>query len=395
MLTAQDGRSDYVKVLDFGIARIADEAAVTKFKDGAPGTLEFMAPELFATHNAPDPAIDQYALGILLYDILTGSPPFMGNDMEIVHAHLRTPPPRLSALRDPHDPVIPEALEDLAAALIAKDPKQRPTGAQTVARLMGLRPQLPPRSLRGVLALRTQVLAASQVGQALQAAQTFVLPYNRPDFAQTAQLQSVLRQLDEVEDQIARLGEQLVQRSEVLHKKRWPSGLPDVLTQIQQQIHALEQQEEELGLQLALLREEAALQERREQGRRDDLFRRLLAQREIAHARPASTPEEKRIQEEAVLALERAYHQPAVLTEAAHKLAAEQAKWQSQREELSSLRRQLAGQTLRCFLLDLRSRGAAEPGQQVAYEALEQALQTFDEQSAAVTVLCAQLPRNG
>ena len=252
-----------------------------------------------------------------------------------------------------------------------------------------------PRSLRGVLALRTQVLAASQVGQALQAAQTFVLPYNRPDFAQTAQLQSVLRQLDEVEDQIARLGEQLVQRSEVLHKKRWPSGLPDVLTQIQQQIHALEQQEEELGLQLALLREEAALQERREQGRRDDLFRRLLAQREIARARPAQTPEEKRIQEEAVLALERAYHQPAVLTEAAHKLAAEQAKWQSQREELSSLRRQLAGQTLRCFLLDLRSRGAAEPGQQVAYEALEQALQTFDEQSAAVTVLCAQLPRNG
>ena len=209
MLTAQDGRSDYVKVLDFGIARIADEAAVTKFKDGAPGTLEFMAPELFTTHNAPDPAIDQYALGILLYDILTGSPPFMGNDMEIVHAHLRTPPPRLSALRDPHDPVIPEALEDLAAALIAKDPKQRPTGAQTVARLMGLRPQLPPRSLRGVLALRTQVLAASQVGQALQAAQTFVLPYNRPDFAQTAQLQSVLRQLDEVEDQIARLGEEI------------------------------------------------------------------------------------------------------------------------------------------------------------------------------------------
>jgi PAS domain S-box-containing protein len=94
------------------------------------GQLDTLAPEQTGRLNrAVDRRADLYALGAVLHEIFTGLPPFAGADaLELVHAHLARPAPRL---RD-RAPDVPEPLARLVEALLAKRPEDRPSSATAV-----------------------------------------------------------------------------------------------------------------------------------------------------------------------------------------------------------------------------------------------------------------------
>jgi serine/threonine protein kinase len=83
--------TDFVKLLDFGLAQMKGELRVTA-TGTVFGTPEYIAPE--QARGAPlTHACDLYALGCVLFEMLTSELPFQGSTSELVLAHLRTPPP--------------------------------------------------------------------------------------------------------------------------------------------------------------------------------------------------------------------------------------------------------------------------------------------------------------
>jgi serine/threonine-protein kinase len=116
MLT-DDGR---VKVVDFGIARVADAAPITQTA-ALLGTPQYLAPEQ-AQGSSLDARADLYALGVCLYELLTGSPPFAdGTPVAIAYRHIHEQPRPPSQLR----PDMPAWLESVVLKAMAKDPQAR------------------------------------------------------------------------------------------------------------------------------------------------------------------------------------------------------------------------------------------------------------------------------
>jgi len=116
-----------VKVTDFGSARIADTIAT---RSGViMGTPAYMAPEQLAGTTATAQC-DLYALGVMLFELLTGQRPFESDSMgELLARISRKAPPPLRSLR----PDLPELLEDIIARLLAKRPEQRQSSGRRLA----------------------------------------------------------------------------------------------------------------------------------------------------------------------------------------------------------------------------------------------------------------------
>ncbi len=117
--TSTERRKWQVKLLDFGIARVqVDNARRTGSLEGTPG---YIAPERLEG-LAPQPSMDIYSLGVLAYELITGSLPFVGNIAQVLMAHRDTPPPPFSVhLRDGVD----ESVEALVMRAMAKKPEER------------------------------------------------------------------------------------------------------------------------------------------------------------------------------------------------------------------------------------------------------------------------------
>jgi serine/threonine protein kinase len=114
-----------IKVLDFGIAKILDdEASRSLTQDGtAFGTPEYMSPEQ-ASGGAVDFRTDVYAVGLVLYCMLSGDPPFTSaNKMALLQRHI-SEKPRAIQTQSRHP--IPDALATLIHSALAKDPAHRP-----------------------------------------------------------------------------------------------------------------------------------------------------------------------------------------------------------------------------------------------------------------------------
>lgn len=143
LLTEVRGQQDFVKLLDFGIAKLqtAQFAGMAITMQGQVfGTAEYMSPEQ-ATGEPVDGRSDIYALGCLGYEMLTGDPPFVGNAVSVLQAHVRTQPPPPSS-RVPDHP-IPPALDALILRCLAKEPAERyQTGAELRRDLLRVRAML-------------------------------------------------------------------------------------------------------------------------------------------------------------------------------------------------------------------------------------------------------------
>jgi serine/threonine-protein kinase len=134
--------SDFVYVVDFGIARSTGERQTPLTNTGAYiGTLDYMAPERFIGHDV-DGRADVYSLACLLHECLTGAPPFGGRELPaLMYAQLYYPPPEASRLVEG----VPHALDAVIACGMAKDPNDRfqTAGALAAAAREALLPEAP------------------------------------------------------------------------------------------------------------------------------------------------------------------------------------------------------------------------------------------------------------
>jgi eukaryotic-like serine/threonine-protein kinase len=130
MLCVRKGRANFVKILDFGLAKLTKgEKAITE--EHVMGTVGYLSPEQIRGDEI-DLRVDVYALGVLFYYMLSGHLPFEGdNNATVFYKTINEPPRRLSEiLPEGHD--IPEGLIDLIHSCLEKDREDRPANADEI-----------------------------------------------------------------------------------------------------------------------------------------------------------------------------------------------------------------------------------------------------------------------
>lgn len=160
ILIAADGRP---KIIDFGVARSIDsDTILTTGVDDIGrlvGTIPYMAPEQFrGDSSSVDVRSDVYALGVVLYELLAGRPPFELRQAVLAHAArvvLEEEPPPLSSV----DPRVGRAIGRVVAKCLEKDPQRRYASAQDLARDIG-------RYLQGEPVLARAPTVADRLGRA-------------------------------------------------------------------------------------------------------------------------------------------------------------------------------------------------------------------------------------
>lgn len=147
ILISEDGM---VKVADFGLARAYAESYVSQAEGTVTGTVQYLAPEQVQGDPA-DPRTDLYSLGVVMFECLTGRPPFAGEtSLSIAYQHLSSEVPAPSTV----EPGLPPALDRAVLHATAKDRGERPGSArefrdEVVRAGIGLPPAPPLTALAG------------------------------------------------------------------------------------------------------------------------------------------------------------------------------------------------------------------------------------------------------
>ncbi|MEU4087145.1 serine/threonine-protein kinase [Streptomyces aureus] len=152
VLLKQEAGQMHPMLTDFGIARLADSPGLTRTHEFV-GTPAYVAPES-AEGRPQTSAVDIYGAGILIYELVTGRPPFAGESaLEVLHQHLSAEPRRPSTVPDPLWTVIERCLR--------KNPDQRPSAENLARALRAVAAGV------GVHASPAQIAAAEGVGALL------------------------------------------------------------------------------------------------------------------------------------------------------------------------------------------------------------------------------------
>src|SRR5215510_2028746 len=131
MLVRQPDGRERLKVLDFGIAKVINDTAVSPVS-AVMGTPVYASPEQLSLGGRIDGRADNYSLGVILFEMLTGVPPFnAASARELFQLQMSAAPPPLRKFR----PDAPPALELLIYRLLAKDPEDRPQSAGQIPAL--------------------------------------------------------------------------------------------------------------------------------------------------------------------------------------------------------------------------------------------------------------------
>jgi serine/threonine protein kinase len=132
MLCQEGDDADHVKVLDFGLAHLDEttgEEGITQVGQRL-GAYEYMAPEYIEDFDL-DARTDLYVLGVMMFEMLTGQPPFVGRPITVLDKHVNEDPWAPSEMSE-HP--VPEWLDRLVLALLAKEPEDRPQDGAVVVR---------------------------------------------------------------------------------------------------------------------------------------------------------------------------------------------------------------------------------------------------------------------
>jgi hypothetical protein len=162
VLLGETGGDDHAYITDFGVARnVSTESGLTQTGRFV-GTLDYVAPEQISGGTV-DARADVYALGCLLFKLLTGEVPYpRDGEAARLYAHLNDPPPAPSL----HATAVPMALDDVAIRAMSKAPEDRYPSAGDLGRaaeaaLSGSQPDLPERTVAtGAAATRTAATIA-------------------------------------------------------------------------------------------------------------------------------------------------------------------------------------------------------------------------------------------
>src|SRR5580704_15388467 len=128
MLEPSAGPVDRVVLIDFGFATFEGSAKLT-LQGTVVGSLTYIAPERLRGEPT-DQRADLYAIGVILFELLAGQPPFTAaDDFDLIEQHLDVAPPSLHVL----DPAMPAALDDVLARALEKAPAERFTDALEMA----------------------------------------------------------------------------------------------------------------------------------------------------------------------------------------------------------------------------------------------------------------------
>ena len=131
MLVERDGDANFVKLLDFGLAKMEFQTRLTQSGNFV-GTIEYVSPEQLLNADS-SPANDIFSLGVTFYKMLCGRSPFPGETVvEVMGQVLKTEPPVISECRGG----IPAELDALIMKMLSKKPKQRPS-AKSISDILG------------------------------------------------------------------------------------------------------------------------------------------------------------------------------------------------------------------------------------------------------------------
>lgn len=343
-LEVDDSQHMVAKLFDFGIARISSQEAVTQASSSPPRTLAYAAPEMYERRDYLSPAIDVYALGVTLFEILTNQRPFPGTGVELLLAHLKEAPPRASELRQ--DVKLPGSLDSLIARMLVKTPEQRPHMSEVADTLAAVLTQLPSASARGLHHLRTYVLPKR-------------LPQRPASSLPTAQSASASakssiaaagddgRSLTQIELARQQVGAKLEREARSIIKRIFRPTVPPEIADLLRRCTELEANKSEAELDLALLQDARAQEKAAAQAARQALRQRLHSVRdELRAVTTAILGVASRDVAKELAELELAYSAPAPPSALAERVTQKEIQRHRLSVELVDVQRDLADQLL-------------------------------------------------
>lgn len=137
LLTQERRKTDVVKILDFGLAKILEGTGrldTLSAKGQVFGTPEYISPEQIVG-DPVDPRTDIYSIGVLAFELVVGRTPFTGSLMELLVAHRKTTPPLPSQAAP--DRAIPACFDEIVSRAMQKRPEDRFSTAAEIGRILG------------------------------------------------------------------------------------------------------------------------------------------------------------------------------------------------------------------------------------------------------------------